>query len=182
MLRLPTGSGVRVDSGVRECDQISDQFDSMIAKVVAWGQDRDEALARLRRALAQSTIVVEGGTTNRSFLLGVLDRPEMVTGDYDNRWLDRMTEAGEHVPAPQPVALLAAAVEGYAADHAASQAAFHAGARRGRPEMPDTIGVRLRLRYAGTTHDLWVYRTSPGSSRVRAGKVCADLDVEFVNA
>ncbi len=70
MLRLPTGSGVRVDSGVREGDQISDQFDSMIAKIVAWGQDRDEALARLRRALAQSTVVVEGGTTNRSFLLG----------------------------------------------------------------------------------------------------------------
>ena len=182
MLRLPTGSGVRVDSGVRECDVISDQFDSMIAKVVAWGQDRDEALARLRRALAQCTVVVEGGTTNRSFLLGVLDRPEMVTGDYDNRWLDRITAAGEHVPPPQPVALLAAAVEAYAADHAAAQAAFHAGARRGRPRVPETIGARLRLRYAGVTYDLWVYRTSPGTYRVRAGKASADLEVDFVNA
>ena len=182
MLRLPTGSGVRVDSGVRECDLISDQFDSMIAKIIAWGQDRDEALARLRRALAQSTVVVEGGTTNRSFLLGVLDRPEMVTGDYDNRWLDRITAAGDHVPAPQPVALLAAAVEAYAADHAASQAAFHTGARRGRPERPEAIGARLRLRYAGATHDLWCYRTSPGTFRVRAGKVNADLEVDFVNA
>jgi acetyl/propionyl-CoA carboxylase alpha subunit/acetyl-CoA carboxylase carboxyltransferase component len=182
MLRLPTGSGVRVDSGFRECDQISDQFDSMIAKIVAWGQDRDEALARLRRALAQSTVVVEGGTTNRSFLLGVLDRPEMVAGDYDNRWLDRITAAGDHVPPPQPVALLAAAVEAYAADHAVSQAAFHAGARRGRPEMPETVGSRLRLRYAGATHDLWVYRTSPGSYRVCSGKVSADLEVDFVNA
>ena len=138
------------------------EFDSMIAKIIAWGQDRDEALARLRRALAQSTVVVEGGTTNRSFLLGLLDRPEMVTGDYDNRWLDRITAAGEHVPAPQPVALLAAAVEAYAADHAASQAAFHAGARRGRPEMPETIGARLRLRYAGATHDLWCLPHVPG--------------------
>ena len=182
MLRLPTGGGVRVDSGVRECDQISDQFDSMIAKIIAWGQDRDEALARLRRALAQSTVVVEGGTTNRSFLLGVLDRPEMVSGDYDNRWLDRLTEAGEHVPASQPVALLAAAVEAYAADHEAAQAAFHAGARRGRPEKPETVGARLRLRYAGATHDLWVYRTSPGTFRVRSGRVSADLEVDFVNA
>jgi acetyl/propionyl-CoA carboxylase alpha subunit/acetyl-CoA carboxylase carboxyltransferase component len=181
MLRLPNGSGVRVDSGVREGDQVSDQFDSMIAKIIAWGQDRDEALARLRRSLAQSTVVVEGGTTNRSFLLGVLDRPEMVAGDYDNRWLDRVTEAGDHVPAPQPVALLAAAVEAYAADHAASQAAFHAGARRGRPEIPETIGARLRLRYAGATHELWVYRTSPGSYRVRSGNVSADLEVDFVN-
>ena len=158
MLRLPTGSGVRVDSGVRECDQISDQFDSMIAKIIAWGQDRDEALARLRRALAQSTVVVDGGTTNRSFLLGVLDRPEMVTGDYDNRWLDRITEVGDHVPAPQPIALLAAAVEAYATDHAAAQAAFHAGARRGHPERPETIGSRLRLRYAGET------RTTSGAT------------------
>ncbi|HEX3222246.1 MAG TPA: carboxyl transferase domain-containing protein [Nocardioides sp.] len=181
MLRLPTGSGVRVDSGVRECDQISDQFDSMLAKIVAWGQDRDEALARLRRALAQSTVVVEGGTTNRSFLLGMLDRPEVVAGDYDNRWLDRITAAGEHVPPPQPVALLAAAVEAYTADHAASQAAFHAGARRGRPEMPETVGARLRLRYAGVSYDLWVYRTSPGSYRVRSGNVTADLEVDFVN-
>jgi acetyl/propionyl-CoA carboxylase alpha subunit/acetyl-CoA carboxylase carboxyltransferase component len=182
MLRLPTGSGVRVDSGVRECDQISAQFDSMIAKVVAWGQDRDEALARLRRALSQSTIVVEGGTTNRSFLLGILNRPEVVAGDYDNRWLDRITDNGEHVPAPHPVALLAAAVEAYAADHAASQAAFHAGARRGRPEMPETVGAGLRLRYAGMTNELWVYRTSPGTFRVRSGKVNADLEVDFVNA
>jgi acetyl/propionyl-CoA carboxylase alpha subunit/acetyl-CoA carboxylase carboxyltransferase component len=181
MLRLPTGSGVRVDSGVRECDLISDQFDSMIAKVIAWGHDRDQALARLRRALAQTTVVVESGTTNRSFLLGLLDRPEMVTGDYDNRWLDRITAAGDHVPPPQPVALLTAAVEAYAADHAASQVAFHAGARRGRPEMPETSGTRVRLRYAGTMNELWVYRTSPGTFRVRSGTVNADLEVDFVN-
>jgi acetyl/propionyl-CoA carboxylase alpha subunit/acetyl-CoA carboxylase carboxyltransferase component len=182
MLRLPTGSGVRVDSGVREGDVISGEFDSMIAKIVAWGRDRDEALARLRRALAQSAVVVEGGTTNRSFLLGLLERPELVAGEYDNHWLDRITAAGEHVPAPHAVALLVAAVEAYIADHAAAQAAFHAGARRGRPEMPDTAGTRVRLRFAGITYDLWVYRTSPGSYRVRAGRVNADLDVDIVNA
>ncbi len=181
MLRLPTGSGVRIDSGVREGDTISAEFDSMIAKIVAWGQDRDEALARLRRALAQSAVVVEGGTTNRSFLVGLLDRPELCSGDFDNRWLDRLTAAGEHVPAAQPVALLAAAVEAYAADHAAAQAAFHAGARRGRPEIPETVGTRVQLRYAGASYDLRVYRTSPGSYRVRSGRVNADLDVDFVN-
>ncbi|HLN76301.1 MAG TPA: carboxyl transferase domain-containing protein [Nocardioidaceae bacterium] len=182
MLRLPTGSGVRVDSGVRECDTISAEFDSMIAKIVAWGQDRDEALARLRRALAQSAVVVEGGTTNRSFLLGLLDRPELRSGDFDNRWLDRLTSAGEHVPPAQPVALLAAAVEAYAADHAAAQAAFHAGARRGRPEVPESVGIRVQLRYKGVTYDLAVYRTSPGTYRVRQGNVSADLSVDFVNA
>ncbi len=181
MLRLPTGSGVRVDSGVREGDTVSAEFDSMIAKIVAWGQNRDEALARLRRALAQSAVVVEGGTTNRSFLLALLDRPELRSGEFDNRWLDRLTSAGEHVPPPQPVALLAAAVEAYAADHAAVEAAFHAGARRGRPDVPDSIGTKVQLRYAGVTYDLSVYRTSPGTFRVRWGSVRADLSVDFVN-
>ena len=52
----------------------------MIAKIMAWGGDRDEALARLRRALRETTAVVEGGTTNRSFLLTLLDRPEVRGG------------------------------------------------------------------------------------------------------
>ncbi|HEU4490140.1 MAG TPA: carboxyl transferase domain-containing protein [Jiangellales bacterium] len=182
MLRLPTGSGVRVDSGVREGDTIAAEFDSMIAKIVAWGRTRDESLARLRRALAQSTVVVEGGATNRSFLLTLLDRPELRSGDLDNRWLDRITAADEHVPPAEPVALLVAAVEAYNADHAGVEAAFHVGARRGRPEVPDTIGTRVQLRYAGGTYDLAVYRTSPGSYRVRWGQHAADLSVETVNA
>ena len=51
MLALPAGTGIRVDTGVREGDVVSPEFDSMIAKVIAWGRDRDEALARLCRAL-----------------------------------------------------------------------------------------------------------------------------------
>jgi acetyl/propionyl-CoA carboxylase alpha subunit/acetyl-CoA carboxylase carboxyltransferase component len=181
MLRLASGTGVRVDSGVRQGDSISAAFDSMIAKVIAWGEDRDEALARLRRALAQSAVVVEDGTTNRSFLLGLLDRPEVRSGEVDNRWLDGMTAAGEHLPAAHPVALLVAAVEAYKADHAAVEAAFHAGARRGRPEAPERIGTKVQLRYDGATYDLEVYRTSPGSYRVRQGSVAADLEVDVLN-
>ena len=113
LLRLPTGPGLRVDSGVREGDTISADFDSMIAKIIAWGQDRDEALARLRRALAQTAVVIEGGATNRSFLLTLLDRPELRAGAVDNRWLDRLDRGGRARAGPDPVALLAAAVEAY---------------------------------------------------------------------
>ena len=181
LLRLPTGTGVRVDSGVREGDEIPADFDSMVAKIIAWGRDRTEASSRLRRALAQSLVVVEGGTTNRSFLIGLLDRPEYRSGEVDNRWLDRYTSSGEHVASAHPVALLAAAVEAYNADHAAVMAAFHAGARRGRPEMPDRVGAKVQLRYAGVGYDLDVYRTSPGSYRVMWGRVPADLRVDFLN-
>ena len=49
-LALPVGPGIRVDTGVAEGDVIPPQYDSMIAKVIAWGRDRDEARARLARA------------------------------------------------------------------------------------------------------------------------------------
>ena len=90
LLRLPGGPGIRVDAGLSEGDSIPAQFDSMIAKLIAWGQDRNEALARLRRALAETTIVVEGGTTNVGFLLDLLARPEVRTGEVDTGWLDRL--------------------------------------------------------------------------------------------
>jgi acetyl/propionyl-CoA carboxylase alpha subunit len=86
---------VRVDTGVAEGDVIPPDFDSMIAKVIAWGRDRAEALARLRRALADTMVVIEGGTTNQGFLLALLDRPEVRSGDVDTTWLDRLHLSGE---------------------------------------------------------------------------------------
>ena len=64
LLRLPTGPGLRIDTGVEEGDEIPAEFDSMIAKVIAVGGTREEALARLRRGLADSAIVVRDGSTN----------------------------------------------------------------------------------------------------------------------
>src|SRR5919202_507655 len=80
LLRLPVGPGVRVDTGVGSGDVIPADFDSMIAKVIAYGPTRADALARLRRALVDTTVVIEGGTTNKSFLLDLLERPEVVSG------------------------------------------------------------------------------------------------------
>ncbi|WIM92903.1 carboxyl transferase domain-containing protein [Actinoplanes oblitus] len=174
-LTLPAGSGIRVDSGVREGDQIPAEFDSMIAKIIAWGADRAEALARLRRALAQTTAVIEGGTTNRSFLLDLLHRPQVRAGDYDNHWLDRLTGAGGHLPAADPVALLVAAVTSYDADEADQQAAFHARAARGGAEAPPATGHRCRLTYRGHRYDLHVYRTGPATYRVVGAGGAADV-------
>ena len=176
-LRLPAGPGIRVDAGVREGDQIPPDFDSMIAKIVAWGHDRAEALARLRRALHQTTVVVEGGTTNRSFLLTLLNRPEVRAGHFDNHWLDRLTGEAAHLPAPDPVALLVAAVESYDLDEAAERAAFHASAARGGAESAPGVGHRCRLRYRGQQYDLHVYRAGGGTYRVTSGAGSADVTV-----
>src|SRR3712207_7524401 len=68
---------------------IPPQYDSMIAKVIGWGRDRSEALARLRCALQETTVVLRGGTTTKTFLLDLLDRPEVVAGNVDTGGPDR---------------------------------------------------------------------------------------------
>src|SRR5450755_2190129 len=79
LLTLPVGPGIRVDTGIATGDAISPDYDSMVAQIIAWGRDRAEAMARLRVALRETTVVVKGGTTTKSFLLELLDHPE-VTG------------------------------------------------------------------------------------------------------
>ena len=176
--RLPAGKDVRVDSGVAEGDRITPEFDSMIAKVIAWGRDRPEALARLRRTLLHSRVLIEGGTTNKSFLLHLLDLPEVVEGRVDTRWLDRLTAAGTHLPAPRAVALLQAAVDAYEVDRAAARVRFHATAARGRPELPTRVGHRAELRFRGRSYRFQVYRLGPGRYRVEADGATHDVDVE----
>jgi acetyl/propionyl-CoA carboxylase alpha subunit len=180
--RPPAGPGIRVDAGVSEGDVLAPEFDSMIAKVVAWGHDRQEAIARLRRALTHTTVVIEGGATNRSFLLSLLGRAELRAGRFDNRWLDRLSAEGRHLPEPEPVAVLQAAIEAYDADHAADQAAFHAAAGRGRPELPEQVGHRMRLRYRGRPHRVAVFRTDPAAYRVDTGDAVVDVQIDRLSA
>jgi len=168
-LRLPAGPGIRVDTGVADGDDIPAEFDSMIAKIIASGRDRAEALSRLKHALAQSLVVIDGGTTNKAFLLSLLRHPDVQVGSYDNRWLDRLTASGGHLPAADPIALLAAAVEAADADQAAVQANFLATAARGRPELPDEVGHRLQLSCDGGSYQMRVYWLSQGDYRVAVG-------------
>ena len=58
-----------------EGDTIPADFDSMNAKIIAYGSDRGQALARLRRATGETTVIIEGGATNKRFVLDLLDQP-----------------------------------------------------------------------------------------------------------
>jgi acetyl/propionyl-CoA carboxylase alpha subunit len=89
LLRLPTGPGLRVDTGVGQGDTIGGDFDSMIAKLIAYGRDRSEALGRLRRALSQTAVVIRGGATNKAFLLELLSHSDVVAARTDVGWLER---------------------------------------------------------------------------------------------
>ncbi len=162
LLRLPTGPGVRVDTGIAEGDLIPADFDSMIGKLIAWGRDRQEALARLRRAVADTVAVVEGGTTNQGFLLELLDRPELAAGDVDTGWLDRLYVAGEAVPVRHGnVALLQAAISLAEQDTAAERARFYAYARRGRPQAAADLRRSYDLRHRGQTYRCAVAQIGP---------------------
>ncbi len=70
--RILAGPGVRVDTGFEEGDIVPSEFDSMIAKIIAFGRTREEALSRLQRVLHDSVIVLKGGTSNRAFLMELL--------------------------------------------------------------------------------------------------------------
>jgi acetyl-CoA carboxylase, biotin carboxylase subunit len=84
--RAPSGPGIRLDDGVYEGFTVSTEYDPMLAKLIAWGQDRTEAVARLRRALEEHSIA--GVKTNTSLLLAILRDPEFLRADIYTRWLD----------------------------------------------------------------------------------------------
>ncbi|HBC7265997.1 acetyl/propionyl/methylcrotonyl-CoA carboxylase subunit alpha [Corynebacterium striatum] len=86
----PAGPGVRVDSGVREGSVIGGQFDSMLAKLIVWGQDRETALQRARRALSEYT--VEGLPTVIPFHQAIVSDPAFTAenGSFDvyTKWIE----------------------------------------------------------------------------------------------
>jgi len=178
LFRPPSGTGLRVDTGIAERDISTAGSDSTIAKLIAWGPDRSDALDRLERALAQCAVLVDGGASDRSFLLSLLGRPEIRAATFDSDWLDLLIAAGEHVPPPNPVALLHSAVEAYDAEQATALAWFYATAERGRPEIPRSVGHRVELHYRGNGYRFTVLRLGPGDYRIETGHGHVDVRVD----
>ncbi len=110
-LRWPEGPGIRVDAGVEEGDRVPLDYDPMLAKVIAWGRDRDEALRRMRRALEETH--VEGIETSVRFFLQLLADPDVVSNRISTQFLDRwkMTEPATGPAELEGFALVAAALE-----------------------------------------------------------------------
>ncbi|PDP87238.1 fused acetyl/propionyl-CoA carboxylase subunit alpha/methylmalonyl-CoA decarboxylase subunit alpha [Glycomyces fuscus] len=186
-LVLPAGPGVRVDTGVREGDTIPADFDSMIAKVIAYGRDREQALARLRRAMAGTTVIIEGGATNKSFVLDLLDQPEVVDASADTGWIDRVRAQGRLVShRHSAVALAAAAIEAYQDEEEVSRQRLLSTAHGGRPQVQHESGRPLDLKLRGVGYRVSVARV--GHRRFRVGVSGggdvhpADVEVERFDA
>jgi acetyl/propionyl-CoA carboxylase alpha subunit/acetyl-CoA carboxylase carboxyltransferase component len=177
-LALPSGPGIRVDTGVTSGDVIPPQYDSMIAKVIAWGRNRTEARSRLSRALRQTTAVIDGGTTNKAFLLDLLDRPEILGGDTDTGWLDALMAAGYRPPQRLDVALLATAVEAQDAHVARQRDRLFASAERGRPEIGHETWHQVDVRAGGESYRLRVAQSRGDRYRVELDGHVAEVESE----
>lgn len=160
----PLGPGIRVDSGVVEGSEVPPDFDSNIAKLMAHGASRAEALARLRRALGETVVLVGDGATNKGLLAELLQDPEVCSGAIDTRWLDRRS-GGKRPFAAE--ALAVAAVLGFREDGRRDLSNFYAAVARGVPQtMPDSGAREVRLRPGGG-----------GGSAARVGVLCIGYGV-----
>ncbi|HTJ32570.1 MAG TPA: carboxyl transferase domain-containing protein [Dactylosporangium sp.] len=179
-LALPAGPGIRVDTGVSEGDVIPADFDSMIAKIIAYGRTRDEALGRLRRAVGETTVVIEGGATNKSFILDLLDQPEVIDGSADTGWIDRVRGEGRLVSTKHSgIALAAAAIEAYEDEAIVERQRLLSTAHGGRPQVQHESGRPIDLKLRGATYRVTVAQTGPRRFRVGIGEdaaVDAELD------
>ncbi|HET7234609.1 MAG TPA: acetyl-CoA carboxylase biotin carboxylase subunit [Longimicrobium sp.] len=84
----PGGPGVRVDTHVYAGYRVPPFYDSLLMKLIVHGATRDEAIARMKRALSET--VIEGVHTTIPFLQGVMDHPAFVAGEVDTKFLERM--------------------------------------------------------------------------------------------
>ncbi|MFQ5694783.1 MAG: acetyl/propionyl/methylcrotonyl-CoA carboxylase subunit alpha, partial [Terriglobia bacterium] len=117
-LEEPAGPGVRVDSGVYAGWTVPMDYDPLLAKLICWGGTRAEAIARLRRALAE--YVIGGIQTNLSFFRRLVEEPAFVRGELDTEMIDRLLAEPPEPAAADPAATDAAAVAGALAEMTAS--------------------------------------------------------------
>src|SRR5271166_1098081 len=177
--RILTGPGVRIDTGVEEGDAVPAEFDSMIAKIIAYGQNRKEALSRLQRVLGESVVVIKNGASNRAFLMQLLDRAEVQNGEVDIGWLDRLAAKGQHLSRQYvDVALVQAAIEAYDRELKVEQTQFYASALRGRPQVRSEVGHTIELRYRDHSYSIKICRLGLQQFRVEVdgSRIDAHLD------
>jgi 3-methylcrotonyl-CoA carboxylase alpha subunit len=106
LLAAPEGPGVRFDAGVATGSEVTVHYDPMLAKLVTWGADRAESIARMRAALARTAVL--GVVTNATRLKQILAHPAFERGELHTGFLDQhLREAAPSAP-PPPEALTAA--------------------------------------------------------------------------
>jgi acetyl-CoA carboxylase biotin carboxylase subunit len=86
--KVPSGPGIRLDDGVYEGWTVPNDYDPLLSKLIAWGNSREETIARLRRALEEYTIT--GIKTNAGLFRRILTEPDFLRGEIHTMWLDEL--------------------------------------------------------------------------------------------
>jgi acetyl-CoA carboxylase biotin carboxylase subunit len=107
--QVPSGPGIRLDDGVYEGWTVPNDYDPLLSKLIAWGNSREETIARLRRALEEYTVI--GIKTNVGLFRRILDEPDFLRGEIHTKWLDELLRRPRSAASP--------ANEGRAGDAAA---------------------------------------------------------------
>ena len=146
------GIGVRVDSGVYQGATVTVHYDPMVAKLIAWGVDRSEAIDRLRRALSE--FLVKGIKTSIPFHRKVVQHPVFLKGRYDTGFIDDHMDGGRGAPDTENggmddtrrVAFILAAIVAYRIDKERSARASDAATKNPRENPWKQYGRRVQMR------------------------------------
>ncbi|MGC2202936.1 MAG: biotin/lipoyl-containing protein, partial [Stellaceae bacterium] len=161
-LRLPPAELARVDTGVRQGDAVTTFYDPMIAKIIVWGKDRNSALGRLRRALAETALL--GVPTNLALLARIARHPNFIGADIDTGFIElhraKLMPEARSVP---DAAFAAAALFHLLAGEAAAK---EIAARSGDPFSPWARVDGWRLN--GLAHQELIFRDGVEERKVRA--------------
>ena len=115
-LQIPSGPGIRVDLGIYQGYTVPIDYDPIIAKVIAWGRNRQEAILRMDRALRE--LVIQGVKTTIPFHRWLINHPSFVKGDFDTTFVDReyLQKRREQKDSFWEIACIAAAIRAYQKD------------------------------------------------------------------
>jgi acetyl/propionyl-CoA carboxylase alpha subunit len=160
------GPRIRIDTGVVAGSTVPADFDSLIAKVIAVGTTREEARARLSCALNDFDLVIEGGATNKGYIIELLDSEDYRRGGVDTLWLDRWSENRTEKREFAAEALVAASLLAYRKMRNLALINFYSDTSGATPaSAPASVGYELDLGYGGDQYRLDVFAL--GSRRYR---------------
>src|SRR5215467_8932416 len=140
--RAPSGPGLRVDEGVYEGWTVPMEYDPLLSKMIAWGNSREETIARLRRALDEYSTA--GIKTNAALFRRILAEPDFLRAEIHTKWLDELLRR------PQP----AARSDASATDAAAIAAALWQAKRNGAADARENSAPASRWKHEGRRQQL----------------------------
>ncbi len=172
------GPGVRIDTGVAAGCDVPPDFDSLIAKVIGIGDTREAARARLAAALGDFELVVEGGASNKGYLLNLIEHERFRRAEVDTEWLDREPALRSGSAAYSVPALCGAAVLAYQRSRdRARRKLLQDPSHLGPTSVPASTGQRVDLSHRGESYRLHVYAIGAWRYRVQLDGLSVSMEL-----